>query len=166
MLVQHIYEVLQERDQVREDEKEWVIREAMDVKNLQHGGTFSNALSRKVDSVVTPIFSEIIASIDQNYNLNLIDPENQDSPLSQFWLNMFRNSSIMQINYTDMVTPREQIPGVGGRKARDDFKCELPFSWLIFEVVNSQWDNATSIAGNISIEFLLLLLQLTMYSFR
>ena len=146
MLVQHIFEVLQEREEVFEGEK-WVIKEAMNARNLQHGGTFRNALSRKVDEVVTPIFAEIIASVDRNYNLDLIDPKNENSPISKFWLSIFSDSSIMQFNYRDMVTPREQVPGVGGRKTGEDFKCELPFSWLIYDAVDSQWDNAKSLAG-------------------
>ena len=147
MLVKHIYEVLRERDKFEND---WIINEAMNPRNLQHGGTFSNALSRKVDRVVTPIFSEIIASIDRNFNLNLIDPTNESSPLSRFLLRMFHDPAIMQFIYSDMVAPREHIPGVGGRKAGEDFKCELPFSWLIYEAVSSQWDNAKSEEGIIS----------------
>ncbi len=110
----------------------------MDPKSLQHGGTFRNALSRKFDDVITPIFSEIIASIDQNYNLDLIDPNSTSPSLSQFWLSMFREFSF---NYEDMITPREEVP-TGG-----DYKCELPFSWLVHEAVDSQWDNAVSSAG-------------------
>lgn len=141
VLVQHIHEVLKVRDQVRVDDKEWVINEAMNAKSLQHGGTFRNALSRKVDEVIIPIFSEIIASIDKNFNLDLIDPKNESSPLSQFWLKMFRDFRIMQFNYKHLINPRKQIPGI------EDFKCELPFSWLIYEALDSQWDIAKSSAG-------------------
>jgi hypothetical protein len=142
--------VLLQRDDVREDEKEWVVREAMDPKSLQHGGTFRNALSRKVDKVISPIFSEIISTIDQNYNLNLIDPKRENTPLAKFWLRIFEDREIMQFNYTDMVAPREQIPGLGARKSGEDFACDLPFSWLVFEAINSQWANAKSAAsGNI-----------------
>ena len=150
MLVDHIYKVLQERDQTWVNENEWVVKEAMNPKSLQHGGTFRNALSRKVDEVIIPIFSEIVASIDRNYNLDLIDPKNCNPVLSQFWLNMFQECGVMQFDYADMITPREQVPGVGGRKAGEDYKCELPFSWLIHEAVVNQWDNAMSSAGKTS----------------
>lgn len=134
---------------MRVDEKDWVIKEAMDPKSLQHGGTFRNVLSRKVDKVVIPIFSEIIASIDQNYNLNLIEAKNETSPLSQFWLSMFSESRIMQFDYESMSTPRPQVPGVGGRKSGEDFMCKFPFSWIIYESVDSQLDNARSSAGKL-----------------
>ncbi len=142
MLINHISKVLQEQDKDGKGEKKWVIKEAMNPKSLQHGGTFQNALSRKVDQVIIPIFSEIIACIDQNYNLDLIDPKSDNPSLAQFWLSMFRKYSVMQFNYADMSIPREQVPGIGGRKSGEDYKCELPFSWVIYEAVNSQWDSA------------------------
>ncbi len=147
MLINHIFKVLQERDRTKKGEKEWMIKEAMNPRSLQHGGTFRNALSRKVDEVIIPVFGEIIGSIDQNYNLDLIDPKDINSSLSQFWLSMFRESGVMQYNYADMINPREQVPGVGERKAGEDYKCEMPFSWLIHEAVDSQWENAISSAG-------------------
>ena len=147
ILIQHIYQVLKQKESLYESDKEWVIKEAMNAKSLQHGGTFRNVLTRKVDEVVIPIFSEIIARIDTNYNLDLINPKNENSPRSQFWLSIFCNREIMQFDYNEFVTPRVQVPGVGGRKADVDFKCELPFSWLIFDAVDSQWDNAKSSAG-------------------
>ena len=147
VLINHISKVLQERDQVWDEGEEWIVKEAMNPRSLQHGGTFRNALSRKIDEVIIPIFSEIIGSVDQNYNLDLIDPKSGNAPLFQFWLSMFRENGIMQFNYSDMITPREQVPGVGGRKTGKDYKCELPFSWIIHEAVCNQWDNATSSAG-------------------
>lgn len=146
VLIDHLFKVLQERDDIRVDEKEWVVNEAMNPKCLQQGGTFRNVLSRKVDRVVIDFFSEMISIIDRNNNLDLIDPRNENtSELDvQFWLRMFRNPQIMQFNYLDMEKSREQVPGLGGRKAANDFTCQLPFSWVIFEVVNSLWDNANS----------------------
>ncbi len=141
-------EVLREKDKLRPDEKEWVINEAMDPRSLQHGGTFRNVLARKVDDVIVPIFSEIISVIDQNYNLDLIDPRGEDVALSQFWLSIFRDPDVTQFRYIDTVTPRKQVPGVGGRKAGEDFKCEMPFSWLIHSAVKSQWDNIKCSAGS------------------
>ncbi len=140
--MKHISKLLQERDEIRVDEKEWVIKEAMDPKRLQHGGTFCKVLSRKFDEIIVPMFKEIIAYIDQNYNLNLIDPENEHSRLSRFWLSMFNN--VVKFSYEDMLESRDRIRGQIPIEA---FKCELPFSWLIHEAVESQWDNAKSISG-------------------
>ncbi len=146
ILVEHIHKILQMRDEQRPDLKEWVTTEAMNAKGLQHGGTFRNVLSRKVDDVVVPMFAEILASIDRNYNLDLIDPKSENTSLSQFWLNVFSDPEIMEFSYT---STREQVPGLGGRKAGEDFQCQLPFSWLIYDAVDSQWNNAKSIAGKV-----------------
>lgn len=136
--------MLRERDELREDEKDWVLKEAMNPKNLQHGGTFWNTLFRKVDDVVIPIFSEIISIIDQNYNLYLIDPSEQNSPLSSLWLQMFQDCRIMQFQYVDMVTPK----GLGLKmRAGNEFVCKFPFSWLVYEAVENQWNNAKSSTG-------------------
>ena len=150
--MRHIHRLLCERDQIREDEKNWVVNEALNTRKLQNGGTFQNVLARKLDEVLVPIFSEIIALVDRNYNLDRLDPKNENSPLSQFWLAMYRNSAIIQLRYEDMATRgrhREQVPGAGGRMAEEDFKCQLPFSWLVKEAVDAHWHSARSTAtGN------------------
>ena len=147
ILVQHIFGVLQQRDSVWEADRQWVLNEAMDARKLQNGGTFRNCLARKIDDVVIPVFSEIIACMDQNYNLDLINLRGENAPLCQFWLNLFSRPKIMQFNYVEMMTPREKVPGVGGRRSAEDFKCQLPFSWIIKEAIDAQWDNAKSSAG-------------------
>ena len=143
MLIQHIFTILQERDQLCRDKKDWIIQEAMDANKVQFGGTFRNVLSRKLDEIVIPIFSEIISMMDQHYNLNLIDPKKEHLSLFKFWLSLFGDPNIVQCSYSE---PREQVPGVGTEK-QGDFKCQLPFSWLIHEAVSNQWDNAKSSAG-------------------
>ena len=156
--MRHIHRLLSERDQIREDERHWVLNEALNTRKLQNGGTFENVLARKLDEVLVPIFSEIIALVDRNYNLDRLVPKNENSPLSQFWLAMFRNSAIVQLRYEDMATRgrhREQVPGAGGRMAEEDFKCQLPFSWLVKEAVDAHWHSAKSTAtgnswGNLS----------------
>lgn len=148
ILVQHVFNVLEQRDQVWELDKQWVLNEAMNPRKLQNGGTFRNVLARKIDDVLVPIFSEIIAFIDRNYNLDLISLRNENYPLQQFWLNIFGRHAIMQFNYIEMVTPREKVPGVGGRRSAKDFRCRLPFSWLIKTAVDDQWDNVKSSAGS------------------
>ena len=143
----HIYQLLKEREKIREDEKKWVLREALSAKKLQSGGTFRNVIARKLDEVIIPIFAEIIALIDHNYNLDLVDPKSHNTPVAQFWLAMFRDPKVMQFSFAEM-SVREQVPGVGGRMAEEEFRCQLPFSWLVREAFEAQWDSAKSVAGN------------------
>lgn len=150
-MVEHITKVLEQLVKVYPNENKWVVNEAMNAKSLHHGGTFRNVLARKVDKVVIPIFSEIIAAIDQNYNLNLIDPKEEPGPLSRLWLQLFRDPSIVNFDYNDMITAKDQLIGLGGKRSRTDFKCSFPFSWLVYDAVRSQWDNAKSSAGNLTL---------------
>lgn len=73
-LVKQIKLLLKEREEIYND-TEWVLTEALNGRNLQSGGTFQNVLSRRLDEVVTPIFSALIAFVDQYSNLNLIGPK-------------------------------------------------------------------------------------------
>ena len=142
----HLYKLLKEREEDRPDLSEWVLSEALNASKLEVGGTFRNVLARRIDEVVTPIFAKIIACIDRNYNLDLIDPKAQHSQCSQFWLAMFREPKVLQLNYSEMVQG-DTVPGVGGRKSNQDFKCRMPFFWLVRDAVDSQWDSAKSRAG-------------------
>ena len=147
VLIKHIHNLLQEREEEFGDEKNWVVKESMDNKNLLHGGTLCNTLSRKVDQVLVHIFAEILTVIDQNFNLNLMDSSNTNTPLSQFWLRMFSNSRIMQFKFTHFVDGRDHLPGIGARKAGSEFMCKLPFSWIIYQTVHSLWDKVKGSAG-------------------
>ena len=142
----HIYRLLKEREADRPDLAEWVLSEALNSSNLEVGGTFRNVLARKIDEVVIPIFAEIIANIDRNYNLDLINPKETESSLSQFWLAMFREPKIQPLKYSEMAQGG-RVSGLGGRKVDQDFRCQLPFFWLVKDAVDLQWNNAKSQAG-------------------
>jgi hypothetical protein len=141
----HLYKLLKEREADRPDLSEWVLSEALNASKLEVGGTFRNVLARKIDEVVIPLFAKVIACIDCNYNLDLIDPKAQDSAHSRFWLAMFGEPKVLQLKYE--TAQGDTVPGVGGRKTNQDFKCQIPFFWLIRDTVDSQWDIAKSRAG-------------------
>ena len=152
ILVRHIHRLLKEREQVREDERNWILNEALSIRKLRNGGTFQKVLARKLDEVLVPILSEIFALLDRNNNLNHLNTKEKTSPLYQFWLAMFRNQ---QLCYEDMVSHgmqhRELVPALGGRMAEEDFQCQLPFSWLVKEAVDLQWQSAKSTSGGITL---------------
>ena len=143
----HLYKLLKEREEDTSDLSEWVLSEALSASKLEVGGTFRNVLARKIDEVVIPLFAKVIACIDCNYNLDLIDPKAQDSARSRFWLAMFGEPKVLQLKYSE-TAQGDTVPGVGGRKSNQDFKCQMPFFWLIRDTVDSQWDIAKSGAGN------------------
>ena len=141
ILVSHIHRKLKEREENYRD-TDWVLDEAMDAHNLQTGGTFKNVLTRKLDKVIVPCFSEIIAFLDRNCNLNLLQSVRPITPLSQFWLKIFSSQRAVQaLGFADMVAT-EKVP-----MRDEEFVCEFPFSWLVKELMDSQWDTAQNVGG-------------------
>ena len=119
---------LKQREEDRIDERDWVLMEARNGVKLQSGGTFRNVLVRRIDEVITPYFAQIIAHIDQNCNIDLLDSESQATPLSQFWLKLFDV-------YCGMIDFNSPVTGKITTKL--NFCCKLPFSWLVKETVDA-----------------------------
>lgn len=148
ILVQRIAAIMKERDEILDPRKRWVLEQAMDLKKLHTGGTFGNVLARKVDEVIVPIFAYIISIIDQNYNLDLLDTRRQsDCPVSQLWLAVFSDLKVLQLSYNEIATSSDKLLGAGSKKSGEDFKCRLPFSWIIKDTVDALRINAKSAAG-------------------
>ena len=132
--------MLGERESLHKDDN-WVLNEAMDMHNLQTGGTFMNVLTRKLDDIIIPCLAEITAFVDRNCNLSLLQPK--PTPLSQFWLRIFASNRAEEaLRYIDMVG-REKV-----EMNHENFACEFPFSWLVKELVESHWDSAQSTGGS------------------
>ena len=154
ILIERISHVLQERDSDMPNSKNWAFLESMESKKL---GTFRNCLSRKFDGIIVQIFAEILSIIDKNYNLNLIYDHDQSSLIAQLWLGIFANKQIYRFSYNDVVAKTQQqqhnyrsrVPGIGALLASPEYVCKFPFSWLVKDVIDSQWDNATALAGKL-----------------
>ena len=157
ILIEHISSILQERDAIIPDSKNWVFLESVESKKLRQGGTFRNCLSKKFDEVIVPIFAEILGTIDKNYNLSLIhDAPDQSSLIAKLWLGIFANKQICTFSYNDVVLKNQQqqqhnyrvrVPGIGALLALPDYRCKFPFSWVVRDTIDSQWDNATALVG-------------------
>ena len=136
ILVKHIHSLLQQRDQAFPSSEKWVLHEACNRNALQHGGTFRNALSRKLDDVIISVFSGVITFIDQFSNLNLIRNDGSCTPVAAFWLAVFNASDVMSFKYGTPINTSINFK---------DFECKLPFFWIIKEAFDTQWDTAQSI---------------------
>ena len=129
-----VHSALKDRERDRVDEKDWVVIEAMNARKLHNGGTFRNVLARRIDEVITPFFAEVIATIDRNCNLDLLDnPKNEEPSLSQFWLAMF---ALVRIDFSSIAQGKTTIEA--------DFHCQMPFSWIVKEVVDGQLANTVT----------------------
>ena len=141
ILVSHIYRMLCEREEIYQND-DWILNEAMDMHNLQTGGTFMNVLTRKLDKVIVPCLAEIIAFVDRNCNLSHLHPVQPITPLSKFWLDVFASRRAEEaLRFAEMVgTQRVAM-------RNEEFVCEFPFSWLVKELMDSHWDSAKGTGG-------------------
>ena len=124
--------ILKEKD----DCENWVYEEAQNLEHLQEGGSFSNALLRRFDKALQPLFVQIIKFIDLHSNLQLLRPDfisENDKPLSKLWLDIYNSSELCQ-NALYQIIMSQQHATSSGRK----FQCQFPFSWIIFKYVNEK----------------------------
>ena len=132
-LVDQVFNILREYDEKHYPDKEWMINEAMNLRQLQIEGTLHSAIYRKLDQVVVPILAEIIALIDHNYNLNLISGELPLHTNSKLWLDIFDKSELCRRKLTyEVLFPNQtekRIPRQVHVSA--NFHAKFPFSWLI-----------------------------------
>lgn len=141
-MVKHIHTLLQRRDETYSSGSNWVLEEAMNMRNLHIGGTFKNALARRIDDVVIPLFAKVIAVIDRNRNLHhLYGLGKKQCSIHDLWLMIFNNPKVLGLNY-------EEIAGQDRTPVADDFHCNFPFSWLIKEVIETQWECVKNTSGN------------------
>ena len=136
--------MLKEREEVYKDSDNWIIQEAMNINHLQTGGTFTNVLSRRLDEVIVPCFAKIIAFLDQNCNLNLLQSVRPVPPLSKFWLRIFASQQAREgLQFADVVVSQKLL-------MRDDgFACEFPFYWVVKGLMDDLWDSAQSTGGKL-----------------
>ena len=148
--------MLCEKDSILPNPTNWAFEESMASKKLRQSGTFRNCLSRKFDEVIVPIFAKILGSIDKNYNLSLIHnvKDDQSSLIAKMWLGIFADKQVCRFSYNDFATKSQQqqknrgkVPGIGTLLASPDYICKFPFSWLVKDGIDSQWNNATASAG-------------------
>ena len=114
----------------------------MNLRKLHIRGTFKNSLVRKFDDVVIPLLANVIALVDHNYNLSHLEKLGlEQSSVQEFWLRIFSDPNVLQLSYSEKVGG-EKFPVVD-----ENLKCQLPFSWLIKEAIDSHWELAKTISG-------------------
>jgi hypothetical protein len=141
IIVKYIHILLKERDDTYHLASNWVLEEAMNTRKLHIGGTFKNALAKKIDNIIIPLFAEVIATIDRNQNLHhLRDLGKKQCIIHDLWLHIFSTPEVFNLSYVE-IAGREKAP------VKDDFRCTFPFSWLIREAVDNQLESVKGYSG-------------------
>ena len=97
---------------------------------LQEGGAFGKVLLRHLDFIIQKTLAELISFADRNYNLALIDPNNDPSPhLRSFWISAFSN---LFEHTHKQTTNHENI-----QEEIYDYQCQFPFSYILQPAVQA-----------------------------
>ena len=126
----HIYKILSEKETADSQYSKWLHNLSTEQKNLR------KIVAIKIDEAIIPIFSKIIAYIDQYHNLNLIDPK---SP-SQFWLAMF-DSQVLNLHSDDLdLIHNHGAATTENSHLKYQYECRMPFFWVIKEAIDCHWN--------------------------
>ena len=121
---------------IKDDCQEWVYEEAQNFEHLQESGSFSNALLRRFDKALQPLFVQIIRFIDLYSNLQLLKPDaisENDKPLSKLWLDIYSSSKLCQDTLYKIVVSQKHETS-----SWNSFNCHFPFSWIIYNHINKR----------------------------
>lgn len=100
------------------------------------------SISQHLISKVKPIIASIIAFIDTNRNLDILRDDNIQQWKLDMWLHIINNPQLTQLKYSSIVSPNQhqeiheviiRTTSASGRV----FSGMLPFSWLIFDQIES-----------------------------
>ena len=154
-LLRRVKKLLQERDEQMEANSAdmWVRNEALSHSSIQAGGTFRRALWLRIMGVITPILSEIIASIDCNSNIRLLSDYaiGAGNWLSSLWLDLFCCSQFGPLQYDDFLSPvqnemRQRVPVQSSGFSEHLFEAQFPFSHFVKIAIEEMVQEARSIA--------------------
>ena len=125
--------LLKERDVMRPSSSDWAMETACDGQRLQNSHTLMKALTRRLDEILKLILGHVIAQIDHNNNLSLLNPEKQDGPLERLWLSVFKHPTIFPLRYTDVSTSSTCASIINKRH----YSCKFPFSWELIDHIEA-----------------------------
>jgi hypothetical protein len=154
-----VHRLLKEKDTLAPEEgTNWSTSEALESSGLQESGTYRKALWRRIQNAVVPILSELIAYMDRDGNLELL--ETGIPWLTELWIKIFNDEELTQLNYESFFVTdddrqvRSHVPVTSSGRDAHFFQCRFPFSWLLKEKIDSMWTQAKGVAGQIAFSFL------------
>ncbi|KAK7494871.1 hypothetical protein BaRGS_00013998, partial [Batillaria attramentaria] len=152
--------ILKEREEKLYQAERWLSKEAAKREAVNKAGTFRRAWQQCLENKVIPVLAGIIAYLDTNANLEILytgsggDMDDSATPawVPRLWLGVLQN--VCQLTYRNMrsVSDKEELDefsvhntGAGAVP----FTCRLPFSWLVYEHVDSAITGARTTQGDL-----------------
>lgn len=128
----HLIKKILKDEEKNEGMQLWIHDEAMNMTKLQEAGTFQNAIVRKIDKIIIPIFAKIISVIDKYCNLKLLSLETE---LKELWLNLYSSDYVIGL----IMSKFQSTTGnsLSDSSSIRQFSCQFPFSWILNDIVNA-----------------------------
>ena len=130
-IFRQIGEIEQEQQKSEDESIKWYLEEALSTKALQHGGTFRNTLSLKIEELLVPLLADYIKVVDMNCNLDLMS----DACVSSLWIAMFHHF------FTGGV--ESHLADLRSNLAAAAFNCRMPFHWKVQNIIDSSIHQAS-----------------------
>ncbi|XP_053389495.1 E3 ubiquitin-protein ligase rnf213-alpha-like [Mercenaria mercenaria] len=117
----------------------WLAKKAASQDVIQKTGTLRRACLQVFGSVITPILSGLIAFLDTNQNLNILQMEELTWQYI-LWLTVLKTEDAIPLSYRDMFqdgnskTQREFHVICTGSNGKT-FQSKMPFSWVICQKI-------------------------------
>ncbi|XP_051967995.1 E3 ubiquitin-protein ligase rnf213-beta-like [Xyrauchen texanus] len=128
---------------------DWAYNAAKNREALQEGGTLRHTLWRIAQCVLTPVLARVLEVLDRDHNLYLLYGESLSEGLVQFWLDIFEDQQLLDLNLSQSASAPEQEINVQCHLfiGEEECSCAAPFSWLIKKFCQSLWEESEFILG-------------------
>ncbi|KAH1172131.1 hypothetical protein KIL84_007749, partial [Mauremys mutica] len=144
VLKRRICNLLQEREEISDEPREWIFRRALSSEFILEGTSFRHVVWIHFEDILANMFAQILAVIDANNNLDHIS---QETPISDLWLQMFKDESFLKIKYTSKA-PDAKISVLSmSEDPSMSMLCHFPFSWVLKARLDKIWETVHRVKG-------------------
>ncbi|XP_052062754.1 E3 ubiquitin-protein ligase rnf213-alpha-like isoform X2 [Mytilus californianus] len=137
-IAKHMTGILKEKEQnIGRQIRNWLTTEATKPENLNRAGTFRNFAVQCLEAKVIPVLAGIIAFMDTNRNLDILENSSDQDWQVAIWLQILNDPELTQLKYSLMVSPTrlQELQEITVKTTSVDgrvFSAKMPFSWIIF----------------------------------
>ncbi|XP_070197743.1 E3 ubiquitin-protein ligase rnf213-alpha-like isoform X2 [Littorina saxatilis] len=130
--------VLREKETASADHKDplgWLSRDAANPDWVKNAGTMRRAWMQCLERLIVPVLAGVVAYLDTNHNLDLMQEEGW---VRNLWLSILSDPAVCCLRYSDLTTMSEHHTQLKEFACRCTFlpgnvAPALPFSWVLFE---------------------------------
>ncbi|XP_034624730.1 E3 ubiquitin-protein ligase rnf213-alpha-like [Trachemys scripta elegans] len=144
VLKRRICNLLQEQEMVSHKPREWIFRRALSSEFILEGTSFRHVVWIHLEDILANMFAQILAVVDANNNLDHIS---QETPISDLWLQMFKDESFLKIKYTSKAPDAKiSVLSMSEDPSRST-QCCFPFSWVLKARLDEIWEKVHRVKG-------------------